>query len=155
MLKVGDQSPSFSLYDTELKVRKSSEFLEKGHRTIFAFYPGAFTGVCTKEFCEFRDMHGDLEKMNAKVVGISVDPPFANKAFAEKYGLTMTLLSDYNREVVKAYGVVWKDLGGLKGYDAANRAVFVVDGSGKVVYQWVGENPGKYPDMNAVRKSLQ
>ena len=154
MPEVGERAPEFSLYDTDLKLRKSSEFLEKGLKTIFAFYPGAFTGVCTKEMCEFRDMGEELDKMKARVVGISVDPPFANKAFAEKHGLTMTLLSDYGREVTRRYGVVWKDLGGMKGYDAANRAVFVVDGSGRIVYKWVGENPGKYPDMDAVKKAL-
>ncbi|MDG6973062.1 MAG: redoxin domain-containing protein [Nitrososphaerota archaeon] len=154
MLKVGDKAPKFALYDTDLKLRELREFLAEGHKTIFAFYPGAFTGVCTKEMCEFRDMHEELQKLKAKSVGISVDPPFANKAFAEKHGLTFPLLSDFKREAIKDYGVVWKDLGGMKGYDGANRAVFVVDGSGKIVYSWVGENPGKYPDFAAIRKAL-
>jgi glutaredoxin-dependent peroxiredoxin len=154
MLRVGDRAPQFSLYDTDLKQRKLSEFLTRGQKTVFAFYPGAFTGVCTKEMCEFRDMYGELQKLNAKVVGISVDPPFANKAFAEKHGLTFPLLSDYDRKVITKYGVVWKDLGGMKGYDGANRAVFVVNGSGKIEYKWVGENPGKYPDFDAIRKAL-
>ncbi|MDG6941394.1 MAG: redoxin domain-containing protein [Nitrososphaerota archaeon] len=154
MLKVGDKAPKFALYDTDLKLRELKDFLDEGQRTILAFYPGAFTGVCTKEMCEFRDMHGELQKMKAKTVGISVDPPFANKAFAEKYGLTFPLLSDFKREAIRDYDVVWKDLGGMSGYDGANRAVFVVDGSGRIVYSWVGENPGKYPDFGAIRKSL-
>lgn len=154
MPAVGSKLPKFALYDAELKLRKSSEFLIKGKKTIFAFYPGAFTGVCTKEMCAFRDMHGDLQKLNASVVGISVDPPFANKAFAERHNLTFPLLSDFKREVIRKYGVVWKDLGGMKGYDAANRAVFVADDAGTIVYSWVGENPGKFPDMDAIKKSL-
>ncbi|MDG7008863.1 MAG: redoxin domain-containing protein [Nitrososphaerota archaeon] len=154
MLDIGTRVPKFALYDTDLKLRKTSEFLSKGRKTIFAFYPGAFTGVCTKEMCAFRDMHSEMQKLKATVVGISVDPPFANKAFAEKFGLTFTLLSDFKREAIRSYDVVWKDLGGMKGYDGANRAVFVTDGVGKIVYKWIGENPGKYPDFEAIKKAL-
>ena len=154
MLELGSKIPKFALYDTDLKLRKTSDFLAKGKKTIFAFYPGAFTGVCTKEMCAFRDMHADLQKLNAIVVGISVDPPFANKAFAEKHGLSFTLLSDFKRDAIRRYGVVWKNLGGMKGYDGANRAVFVANGSGKLIYKWVGENPGKFPDFEAVKKAL-
>jgi glutaredoxin-dependent peroxiredoxin len=154
MLEIGSKIPDFELYDTDLKLRKTSDFLAKDHKTIFAFYPGAFTGVCTKEMCAFRDMHEDLQKLNATVVGISVDVPFANKAFAEKHGLTFTLLSDFKREVIQKYGVVWKNLGGMEGYDAANRAVFVTDGTGKILYKWIAENPGKFPDFDAVKRAL-
>jgi glutaredoxin-dependent peroxiredoxin len=153
MLEIGSRVPDFELYDTALKLRKTSEFLAKDHKTIFAFYPGAFTGVCTKEMCAFRDMQEDLQKLNAVVVGISVDAPFANKAFAEKHSLTFTLLSDFKREVIQKYGVVWKNLG-MEGYDAANRAVFVTDGTGKILYKWVAENPGKFPDLEAVKRAL-
>ena len=154
MLEIGDKAPDFALYDADVKMRALSEFLAEGEKTILAFYPGAFTGTCTKEMCAFRDMHEELQRLKAKVVGISVDSPFANKAFAEKHGLTFTLLSDFGRQVVRDYGVLWNDLGGMKGYDSANRAVFVVGGDGKIVYRWVGENPGKYPDFEAVRKAL-
>lgn len=154
MLEIGDKAPDFALYDADVKMRALSEFLAEGEKTILAFYPGAFTGTCTKEMCAFRDMHEELQRLKAKVVGISVDSPFANKAFAEKHGLTFTLLSDFGRQVVRDYGVLWNDLGGMKGYDSASRAVFVVGGDGKIVYRWVGENPGKYPDFEAIRKAL-
>ena len=154
MLEIGDKAPDFALYDADVKMRALSEFLAEGEKTILAFYPGAFTGTCTKEMCAFRDMHEELQRLKAKVVGISVDSPFANKAFAEKHGLTFTLLSDFGRQVVRDYGVLWNDLGGMKGYDSANRAVFVVGGDGKIVYRWVGENPGKYPDFEAIKKAL-
>ncbi len=154
MLKVGDFAPKFSLYDANLKVRELGEFLSQGKKTIIAFYPGAFTGVCTKEMCELSDMNAELQKLGAKVVGISVDSPFANKAFSDKYRLRFPLLSDYKREVIKAYDVGWNDLAGLKGYESSNRAIFVLDGSGKVEYMWIGENPGSYPDFGAVRKAL-
>ena len=154
MLQVGDKAPSFSLYDSDRKVRNLSEFLVKGRKTILAFFPGAFTGVCTQEMCTFRDMYGELEKLNGMVVGISVDAPFAQKAFAEKHGLTFPLLCDFQRDAIQKYGVVWENLGGGEGYDSANRAIFVVDDAGKVQYSWVAENPGKLPDFEAIKKAL-
>ena len=154
MPEIGDRAPDFALYDADRKLRKMSEFLTKGRRTVIAFFPGAFTGVCTQEFCTFRDMHSELEKLNGTVVGISVDSPFAQKGFAEKNNLTMPLLSDFDREVTRKYDVMWKGLGGVEGYESANRAVFVVDDQGKVLYRWVAENPGKLPDFEAVKKAL-
>jgi len=151
---IGDKAPEFSLYDADKKVRSLSEFLTKGKRTILAFFPGAFTSVCTQEFCTFRDMYGELEKLNGMVVGVSVDAPFAQKAFAEKYNLKFPLLCDFNREVIKKYGIVWKNLSGVEGYDAANRAIFVLDDSGKVQFKWVAEAPGKLPDFEAIKKAL-
>lgn len=154
MVEVGDSAPDFSLYDADRKLRNMSEFLAKGKRTIIAFFPGAFTGVCTQEMCTFRDMYPELEKLNGMVVGISVDAPFAQKAFAEKHGLTFPLLCDFKRETIQKYGVVWKNLGGVEGYDSANRAIFVTDDAGKVLSKWVAENPGKLPDFEAVKRAL-
>jgi len=154
MPEVGSKAPDFALYDYDKKVRNLSEFLVKGRRTILAFFPGAFTGTCTKEMCTFRDMYTELEKLNGMVVGVSVDAPFAQKAFAEKYNLTFPLLCDFKREVIKRYGVVWNNLGGVEGYDTANRAIFVLDDSGKVLYKWVAKEPGVLPDFEAIKKAL-
>jgi len=153
MPSVGDRAPDFALYDADRKVRKMSEFLAKGRKTIFAFFPGAFTGTCTQEFCAFRDMTSELDNLNGMVVGISVDAPFAQKAFAEKNSLTMPLLCDFKREVIHKYDVVWKNLGGVEGYESANRAVFITDDTGKILFKWVGE-PGKLPDFEAIKKAL-
>ena len=154
MPEVGDKAPDFALYDYDKKMRRMSEFLSKGHRTIIAFFPGAFTGTCTQEMCTFRDMYGELQKLNGTLVGISVDAPFAQKAFAEKNGLTFPLLCDFDRETIQKYGVVWKNLGGVEGYVSANRAIFVVDDTGKILFKWVAENPGKLPDFDAIKKAL-
>lgn len=154
MPEVGERAPDFALYDYDKKMRRMSEFLSKGHRTIIAFFPGAFTGTCTQEMCTFRDMYGELQKMNGTLVGISVDAPFAQKAFAEKNGLTFPLLCDFNRETIQRYGVVWKNLGGVEGYVSANRAIFVVDDTSKILFKWVAENPGKLPDFDAIKKTL-
>ena len=133
MLQVGAEAELFTLYDADKKERSLSEFLVKGKRTILAFYPGAFTGVCDTEMCTFRDMFSDLQKLNGNLVGISVDAPWSQKAFAEKYGLKFPLLCDFKREVTRRYGVVWQDLGGVKGYECANRAIFILDDSGKIL----------------------
>ena len=154
MPNVGEKAPEFSLYDADRKVRKLSEFVAQGGRTILAFYPGAFTSVCTQEMCTFRDMYGELQKLKGTVLGVSVDAPFAQKAFAEKNGLTFPLLCDFKRETVEKYGVRWKNLGGVEGYDVANRAIFVVDGSEKIIFKWVAENPGVMPDFEAIKKAL-
>jgi len=154
MPEVGERAPDFALYDADRKLRNFSEFLVKGKRTILAFYPGAFTSVCTQEWCTFRDMYGELEKLNGVLVGVSVDAPFAQKAFIEKHNLNFPLLCDFKREVIQKYGVVWKNLGGVEGYDSANRAIFVLDDTGKVLYKWVADNPGKLPDFDGIKRAL-
>jgi len=154
MLQVGATAEEFTLYDSDKKERKLSEFLTTGKRTILAFYPGAFTGVCDKEMCTFRDMFADLQRLNANLVGISVDAPWAQKAFAEKYNLKFPLLCDFNLGVIQKFGVMWKDLGGVKGYENSNRAIFVLDDQAKVVYSWAAPNPGVLPDFEAIKKNL-
>jgi peroxiredoxin len=154
MPQVGTTAEGFTLYDADKKERKLSEFLIKGKRTILAFYSGAFTGTCTQEMCTFRDMFSDLEKLNANLVGISVDAPFAQKAFSEKYGLNFPLLCDFNRDVVQKYGVLWKSLGGVNGYNSSNRAIFVLDDAGRVVYSWTAPNPGVLPNFEEIKKNL-
>ena len=88
------------------------------------------------------------------MVGVSVDAPFAQKAFVEKYGLKFPLLCDFKREVIRMYDVVWEKLGGVEGYVCANRAIFVLDDAGKVLYKWVAESPGVLPDFEAIKKAL-
>ncbi|MEK6755247.1 MAG: peroxiredoxin [Bacteroidota bacterium] len=150
--KVGDKAPEFTLYDTEKKPRSLKEFL--GKRTVLAFYPGAFTGGCTKEMCAFRDSVSKFNELNAQVVGISVDAPFANKAFANQYSLQFPLLSDFNRTALKAYGIVHEGFSGLDGYSASKRSVFVLDKDGIVRYAWISENPGVEPNYDEVIKAL-
>ena len=155
MPDVGDKAPEFSLYDQNRKVRQSSEFVVKGRKTVIAFFPGAFTGACTQEMCTFRDMYGELEKMKGSVVGISVDAPFAQKAFADKNGLTFPLLCDFRRETIQKYNVVWNNLGGVEGYVCANRAIFIVDDKGKIAFKWVAPDPGTLPDFEAIKRAVQ
>jgi len=125
-----------------------------GKKIVLAFFPGAFTSVCTKEMCTFRDSIQALNSLNAQVVGISVNDPFTNKAFAEANKLQFPILSDYTRETVRKYNVFHDHFAGLAGYTAAKRSVFVLDDDGIVRYRWVSDDPGKQPDYDAIKKVL-
>ncbi len=151
-IRLGDRAPDFILSDTEMKPRKLSDFL--GKNIVLAFYVGAFTSVCTKEMCTFRDSLTKLGSLRAQIIGISVNDPFANKAFAQTNMLQFPLLSDYNREVIKSYGVELRDFAGLKGYTVAKRSVFVVDRRGVVRYIWVSEDPHIEPNYDEIEKAL-
>ncbi len=153
--QVGQKAPEFSLYDADRQLRSLQEFLATGAPVVLAFFPGAFTGVCTKEMCTFRDEFGRLRQLNAQLLGISVDGPFANKAFAEQHNLPFPLLCDYERQVVRLYDVYHEDFAGLKGYVAAKRSVFVLDPSGTVRYVWVTENPGIEPPYEEVFRAVE
>ena len=151
-LKIGDKAPEFALFDTERKTRTLKEFL--GKKTVLAFFPGAFTGVCTKEMCAFRDSLAALNSIGAQVVAISVDSPFSNKGFADQNKLTFPILSDFSRDVSKKYGGVHGDFAGITGYTAAKRAVFILDPQGSVKYAWISENPGVEPNYEEIKKAL-
>ena len=148
MVNIGDTAPAFTLKTTDKSDISLADY--SGQTVILAFYPGAFTGVCDKEMCAFQDNIGKLNQSNAVVLGISVDSPWANAEFAKKYNLEFSLLSDLDRDVVKAYDATFVGLGGIDGYMSANRVVIVIDGNGIVQLRWVAENPGVEPDYDAV-----
>ena len=151
-IKVGDKAPDFTLFDANRKQRSLKEFL--GKKTVIAFFPGAFTGVCTKEMCTFRDSLSTLAGMNAQVVAISVDSPFANKGFSDQNKLGFPVLSDHSREVSTKYVGVYNGFGGLPGYTAAKRSVLVLDANGTVKYAWISEDPGAEPNYDEVKKAV-
>ena len=150
--EVGQAAPDFSLYDTDRQQRTLSEF--RGKNVVLAFFPGAFTGVCTTEMCTLRDQISQYNSMNAQVIGITVDPPFAQKAWADQNNVNYPFLSDFNRQAVNEYGVALANLAGMEGYVAASRAVFVVDKDGVIRYKWVGPNPGVEPDYAEVQQAV-
>ena len=152
-LKVGDKAPDFTLTDTNLQTRSLREFL--GNKIVLAFFVGAFTSVCTKEMCTFRDSMARLIDLKAQIIGIAVTDPFSNKAFAEKNFLTFPVLSDHNREVTRAFGVEMPDFAGIKGYSVAKRAIFVLDANGVVRYIWMTEDPAVEPDYSAIENFLE
>ena len=152
-IKVGDKAPGFTLSDTDLKPRSLKEFL--GKKVVLAFFVGAFTSVCTKEMCTFRDSIARLTSLKTQVVGVAVSDPFSNKAFAEKNMLPFPILSDYKREVVKIYGLELSDFAGLRGYTVAKRSIFILDKNGTVRYVWITENPAIEPNYAEIEKALE
>lgn len=153
VLRIGQRVPDFVLPDADKKERRLSEFTQKG-KTVLLFFPFAFSGVCDKEMCTFRDSAAKYNSMSAQPVGISVDSAFALKVFAQTYGIQFPLLSDFNKKVSKAYGVLhekWVALG-YKG--VSKRAAFVLDGKGILRYKWVTDNPGEEPPYEEIVSAL-
>jgi len=146
---VNQRMPDFQLYDQDRKLRSLKDF--QGKKIVLAFFPGAFTGVCTKEMCTFRD---SLANLPGDVVAVSVNDPFTNKAFADANRLQFPILSDYGREVVKRLNIFHNDFAGLKGYVAAKRSVLILDTNGGVRYKWVSEDPAKEPNYEEIKAQL-
>ena len=152
MPDVKSSAPDFTLYDTDKTQRTLSAY--RGKSVVLAFYPAAFTGTCTKEMCSFRDALVEFDALDAVVLGISVDPVFSNKAYKEKLELNFPLLSDFNRDVIKKYDVEFPNHGGIEGYVAAKRSVFIIDPKGNLAYRWIAEHPGVEPDYSEIKEAL-
>ena len=153
MVAIGEKIPDVNLVDTELKPTDLSKAID-GKPAIIAFFPGAFTSVCTAELCKFRDSMSEFNSLDGSVYAISVDGPFSNKAFKEKNGLNFTILSDYKREAVKLFGIELNNFANLSGYTAAKRSVFITDAKGIVRYVWISDNPATEPDYDEIKREL-
>jgi peroxiredoxin len=151
-VQVGQQAPDFTLKNTDMTDVTLSSF--RGQKNVvLLFVPLAFSGVCTKELCSVRDDLNAYSNLNAEVLGISVDSPFAQKAWKEKENLNFTLLSDFNREVVKAYGAQYDRLMAFEG--VAKRSAFVIDKAGNIQYAEVLESAGDLPNFDRINETLQ
>ncbi len=151
-IDVGAKAPDFTLPSTVGDKFTLSAHIGK-ENVVLSFYVFDFSPVCTKEMCSFRDGLTDLEKLNAKVVGISVDSLWSHKAFAQSLNISFPLLSDFNKEISRSYGVLYEDLRGLRG--VSKRSIFVVDKEGIVRYRWVSEEPGREPNYAEVQLILK
>jgi glutaredoxin-dependent peroxiredoxin len=154
-LEIGTKAPDFTLKsltaDGLADITLSSHFGKQA--TVILFFPLAFTGVCTQELC---DVTAGLQKyadLNAAVLGISVDSPFAQGAWAKKEGISIPLLSDLNKTVTKAYDVVFPGLAGIG--DTSARAAFVVDAAGQIVYSEQTPTPKDLPDFDKIVEALK
>jgi glutaredoxin-dependent peroxiredoxin len=147
---VGSTAPDFTLMSHERQPVKLSD--QRGKPVVLAFFPAAFSSVCQKELCTFRDSIGRLNQAGAQVYGISVDTFFTLKAFHDQQKLGFPLLSDFNKQVIRDYGVFNEDMIGLKGI--AKRAVFVLDKGGVVRHREVLEDARNEPDYDKVFSSL-
>jgi peroxiredoxin len=151
-LPVGADAPDATLF---VKPREPVHLkqLQGGDPLIVLFFPLAFSSTCTTEMCTIAEDYAAYHDLGAKVVAISVDSPYVNAKFAESCGASFPILSDFNKEAVRAYDVERADLGGLKG--VAERAVFVIDGNGRIAYAWQGENPSVLPPFNEIKNALK
>ncbi len=147
-VNIGERAPEFELVDTELKMRKLSEF--KGKKVVLSFFVAASSPVCTTEMCTFRDRWDEISNLGAQVIGISNDGPFANKAFAEKFNLNYPVLGDYKSKTIRDYDILMPDLLHVKGYDAAKRSIFILDENGTIRYKWVSESPLVEPNYQEI-----
>jgi peroxiredoxin len=149
-LDVGTPAPDFTLPNQDREAVTLSA--QRGHPVVLAFFPAAFSSVCTTELCTFRDRLSTLNQFNAQVYGISVDTFFSLKAFQKDQGLTFPLLSDFNKAVIRDYGVFNEDMIGMKGI--AKRAVFVLDKDGVVRHAEVLEDARNEPNYQAAFSAL-
>ena len=143
---VGSTAPDFTLMNEERQPVTLSA--QRGQPVVLAFFPAAFSSVCTKELCTSQDALAQFNRTKAQVYGISVDTFFTLKAFQDQQKLTFPLLSDFNKDVIQAYGVFNPDMIGLKGI--AKRAVFVLDKDGVVRYREVLDDARNEPSYSNV-----
>ena len=144
--------PDVNLLDLERKPVNLKSFV--GKKTVIAFFPGAFTGGCTEELCNFQSDLKEFDGLGVQIVGIAVDSPFALTGWSEANDITFPLLSDYKRECMKLFDVEFEGLAGMEGYKSSNRAVFIADESGAITYKWIAENPGVLPDFAEIKNNL-
>ena len=150
-IEVGAKAPDFTLPNQDREPVTLSEQLKSGP-VVLAFMPAAFSSVCTTEMCTFTDSASELNKVGAKVLGVTVDTFFALKAWADAQKLSFPLLSDFNKTVIRQYDVVNPDMIGLK--EISKRAVFVVDRGGIVRHREVLEDARNEPDYGKVKQAL-
>lgn len=152
MVSIGDKAPAFSLFASDKSKVTLSDF--KGKNVVLLFFPQAFTGVCTKELCTFRDSIGLYEDLDAQVLAISVDSIFTLAKFKEDQGYNFPLLSDFNKKMSKKFGAYYDTfVFDMKG--VSKRAAFVIDGKGIVRYAEVLDSAGSLPDFEAIKETLR
>jgi len=153
-IKTGSKAPDFTLKSKNatglVDVKLSNNFGKKN--TVLLFFPAAFTGVCTQELCSISGGLNSYSDLNADVIAVSIDTPFAQEAWAQKEKITITLASDLNKTVIKDYDVVFPMLAGVG--DTAARAAFVIDKSGVVQYSEQTPTPKDLPNFDAVKETL-
>ncbi len=151
-LKTGDKAPNFKLYNSEKEEVSLDSF--QGQNLVLLFFPQSFSSVCTKELCSTRDDIAFYQNLDAQVLAISVDSIFTLGKFKEDQKLNFPLLSDFNKEVSRAYDALHEDwILGMKG--VSKRSAFVIDKTGVIRYAEVLENAGELPNFDAVKSTLE
>jgi peroxiredoxin len=149
--QTGQQAPDFTLYDSDKKQVSLHDY--KGKKVVLLFFPFAFSSVCTKEMCHVRDNINRFNNIDAQVFGISVDSVYTLAKFKEDQQLNFPLLSDFNKEVSRAYGSLHEEFNyNMKG--VSKRASFVIDREGMIRHAAVQDNPGQMPDFGDIESAL-
>lgn len=151
-LKVGDKAPNFTLRDTEKAEISLNDY--RGKNVLILFFPLAFTGTCTDELCSIRDEKAEYDDLKVDVLAISVDSLFTLGKFKEEQKYNFPLLSDFNKDVARAYGTLYEDFVlGMKG--VAKRSAFLVDQNGTIRYAEVLESAGDLPNFDKIKDTLK
>lgn len=154
---VGEKAPNFTLVNSDgHKAVSLSDYA--GKKVVLAFFPAAFSGVCKAELCTFQDSLASFDSLDAQVLAVSVDPPMAQKTFADQNGINFPVLSDLHKAAIKAYGLEFENFAGVQGYTVARRSVFVIGKDGKVSWEWLADAPGNeppYAEVEAAVKALK
>lgn len=145
-IDIGDKAPDFDLEGTERRRYRLDAC--RGSWVVLAFYPEDFTPVCTRQFCSYRDAGDRLDQLDATVWGISPQSVQSHERFQEQYGLTVPLLADTERAVIRAYGVLGP--GGL-----VRRSIFIVDPEAIVRYRHVALLGLHYRDIDGLGSALE
>lgn len=150
-IQAGQKAPDFSLYSSDRSKVSLSDY--KGKNVLILFFPLAFTSVCTAKLCAVRDDIGRYKNADAEVLAISVDSSATLNKFKELEGYNFTLLSDFNKEVSRAYGSIYETwFSEMKG--VSKRSAFVIDKEGIVRYAEVLEDAGQVPNFEAINRTL-
>lgn len=152
-IQTGQQAPGFTLYNTDKQ--KISLADQQGKNVVLLFFPLAFTSTCTAELCNFRDNMSLYNEANAVVFGISVDSLYVLNKFKAEQALNFDLLSDFNREVSKAYDVLYEVFPAFEMQGVSKRAAFVIDKDGVVRYAEICATPGEQPDYQAIQTAIK
>jgi len=151
-LKIGNKAPNFTLRNTKTEEVSLERF--QGENIVLLFFPLAFTGVCTTELCTMRDDITTYQNLNAQILGVSVDSLFTLEKFKSEQNLNFPLLSDFNKEVSRAYDSLYEDFVlDMKG--VSKRSAFVIDKKGIIRYAEVLESAGDLPNFDAVKEALK
>jgi peroxiredoxin len=154
-LPVGSKAPDFTLKSMGPNgledLSLSANFGKRA--TVLLFFPLAFTGVCTQELCDVSAGLSKYEGLNADVIAISVDSPFAQDAWAKKENISLKIASDLNKEVTNAYDVLFPGLAGIG--DTSARAAFVIDKNGVIVYSEQTPSPKELPSFEKIEEALK
>lgn len=151
-LSIGDRAPDFVMYDTDKNPVRLKEL--HGKNVLLLFFPFAFTSTCTKELCATRDDLAFYNNLNAEVFGISVDAPYALKAYKEQQELNFKLLSDFNKIVSETYGCL-QDRWGMELMGVSKRSAFLIDKDGIIQYIEILENSSEIPNFIHIKSTLE